>query len=85
MASGVEFEEDKFSYKPPSQVQTGFSSRPAFSAPTGQVNINRNDPKMVQWLMRKGLANSPASAQAILLVVIIINLAITYSIIKYIL
>ncbi len=84
MASGVEFEEDKFTYTPKRPVLGGFSTSPSFGSGGGPT-VNHNDPKMVQWLMRKGFATSPASAQAILVVVIIINIAITYFVISYIL
>jgi hypothetical protein len=84
MSSGVEFEEDKFNYTPQRPAPGGFSAPPSFGGGGAPV-INRNDPKMVQWLMKKGFATTPAAAQGILIIIILINIAITYFIISYIL
>lgn len=84
MSSGVEFEEDKFSYTPRKPSPGGFSVSPPITA-TGTSTINHNDPKMVQWLMKKGFATSPGAAQGILIAVIIINALITYFVISYLL
>lgn len=84
MSSGVEFEEDKFTYTPRKPSTGGFSA-PSSVGGAGTSLINRNDPKMVQWLMRKGFATSPGAAQGILIAVIIINALITYFIISYLL
>ncbi len=75
MPSGVEFEEDKMRYgRPP-----GFVGQ---NSPTNQYVPTGNEPPMVRWLMRHGLSKSPISAQIILVVVVLINIAITYFIIK---
>jgi hypothetical protein len=81
MSTGVEFDEDKISYGAPRQ-QT-YSAPPASGGFGGQPGamINHNDPKMVQWLMRKGIVKSPAAAQTLLILVVIINIALTYYII----
>lgn len=83
MSSGVEFDEDTFGRAVQAAHQ---SSRPSFSSQGSfGVNINPNDPKMVQWLMKKGIVKSPGMAQAVLLAVVIINIIITYVVISYIL
>jgi hypothetical protein len=87
-SSGVEFDEDNISYGAPRQQQT--YTAPSSSGSFGGglqpgVTINRNDPKMVQWLMKKGLAKSPGAAQGILVVVILLNALITYFVLSYIL
>ena len=84
MALGVEFEEDKMNYSPQRPVTGGPVGGPSFGGNMG-APINRNDPKMVQWLMRKGFAKSPGAAQGILVTIIILNIAITYFIFSYIL
>jgi len=82
---GVEFDEDKFGYsgaRMPGQntnptatrEQSYYAQHPG---PTG------NEPKMVQFLLRHGLAKSPNSAQVILIVIVIVNVIITYVVIKY--
>jgi hypothetical protein len=78
MSSGVEFEEDSFSYKPKPRLSGG----PAGSSPGVPASVG-NEPKMVQWLMRHGIAKSGTSAQVILIIVVIINIIITYVVIKY--
>jgi hypothetical protein len=84
MSSGVEFDEDTFGRA----VQAAHKSAPVYSGGGSfgsGVNINPNDPKMVQWLMKKGIVKSPSAAQAVLLAVVVINLIIIYFVITYIL
>jgi len=45
----------------------------------------RNEPAMVRWLMRHHLAKTPATAQGILIGLIIVNIIVTYVVIKYLL
>ena len=66
MTTGVEFEEDKLSYGDKPRVGTPGAA--GGGGPTG------NEPKMVQWLMRHGLAKSANSAQMILIGVFIVNI-----------
>lgn len=78
MSSGVEFDEDKINYGAPS-ANNGMrrfagSSRPVFA---------EKQPRMVQWLMNHGIAVSPAAGQAILIGLIVVNLIITYIVVKY--
>lgn len=87
-SSGVEFDEDNISYGAPRQQQTYSApqTRGSFGGPSQPgVMINRNDPKMVQWLMKHGFAKSPGAAQGILISLIILNALITYFVISYIL
>ncbi len=86
MSTGVEFDEDKISYGAPrQQTYSAAPSSGAFGGSQPGAMINRNDPKMVQWLMKKGFARTPGAAQGILIVVILINLIITYFVISYML
>lgn len=82
MSSGVEFEEDKFSYsapRPATTQPTQFRGADPYSGST----VNQNDPKMVQWLVRKGFAKSASAAQGVLIAIVIINIVITYIVISY--
>lgn len=80
MASGVEFDEDKFNY----------GARPARPGgiPSGGMGYGRpapasNVPKMAQWLIKKGIVKSEGAAQGLLLAVVIINIIITFVVIYY--
>lgn len=76
MSSGVEFEEDKIKYGAPrASGGTQFSGyKPGFGA---------RQPKMTQWLMDHGFAGSPAVANVILIVLVVLNIAVTYAVIRY--
>lgn len=76
-SSGVEFDEDKLKYAP----RTASSGRSY--APMNQYGTPSTDPRMVRWLIRKGIVKSPAAAQVILITLVIINLVITFVVIKY--
>ncbi len=84
MASGVQFEEDSFSFdKPPSassKATGGFEAPPNLGY--GRPQLPSNTPKMAQWLMKHGIKSSRA-AQAVLIVVVIINIIITFVVIKF--
>lgn len=76
MASGIEFDEDKFNY----------SSKPQPNS-AGGVNMQGRYPQreaggIVGWLIRKGWAKSETSANMILLVVVVINIVITIVVVK---
>ena len=73
MSNNVEFDVDKVEY----------TSRPGMSSSSLMNSSGKNEPKMVQWLIRHGIVNSPHTAQAVLIVVVVINLVITYIIVKY--
>ncbi|OHA16625.1 MAG: hypothetical protein A3C79_01735 [Candidatus Taylorbacteria bacterium RIFCSPHIGHO2_02_FULL_45_28] len=79
MSSGVEFDEDKASYggRPPYAKQGSSFSGGNFSSGSSR------QPKMVAWLMRKGIVKSPAAAQVVLIAVVVVNLVITYYVITY--
>ncbi len=79
MTTGVEFEEDKLSYGDKPRV--GVSP----AGPGGGMPGSGNEPKMVKWLMRHGLAKSANSAQMILIGVFIVNIILIFIIIRYIL
>jgi hypothetical protein len=76
MSSGVEFDEDKFSYsKPPVQASAGMPQM-TYGRP-----IPDNAPKMAKWLMRHGI-KSTASAQTVLVIVVIINIIVTFIVVN---
>jgi len=83
MSSGVEFEEDSFSYKKPGQQGQPSFGRASPGGYGGPGFGAQNEPGMVRFLMRHGLAKSPAVAQGILIGVVIVDLIITYIIVKY--
>jgi hypothetical protein len=78
MSSGVEFDEDKFSYSKP----------PTAAAPSGMSSMKYGTPvpvgtsKMEAWLMRHGI-KSTGGAQAILIAIIILNLVVTFVVINF--
>lgn len=78
MSTGVEFEEDKIDYGVPrsSSGQNNYSMKPGF---------NNGQSKMSQWLMDHGIAGTPVVAQGILIGLVIVNIVITYVVVKYIL
>lgn len=78
MSSGVEFDEDQLKYAPRANTTPGGS----FGAP-GQFVTPNNEPRMVQWLMKKGIVKSPTAAQVILIGLVVINLIITFVVINY--
>ncbi|GEM_PF-1360261 len=88
MSSNVQFDEDSFSYGNSSTQ----SARPVHSTNSGPSNpssnvsyspVDKNAPKMSQFLMRHGLAKSDTVAQLILVAIVIINAAVAYYIFKY--
>ena len=74
MSNGVEFEGDKFSLG---------NQRPQFNQ--AGMGANSGEPKMVRWLMNKGIVKSANIGQLVLIGVIIFNIIITYIIVKFIL
>lgn len=77
MSNGVEFDTDNSSRFVPRSGGISGSSMPGNFAPTG------NEPKMVKWLMKKGIVKSPRIGQAILVAVVIINIIVTFVVINY--
>ena len=80
MSSGVEFEGDNMQYSKKTGTPGG-----AGSGSFGNPGMNGGQPKMVRWLLKKGIVKNPGAAQGILVAVIIMNIIITYLIISYIL
>lgn len=64
MSEGIQFDEDK----------AGYGQRRSFD----QSQNGAGQSGMVQWLMNRGIAKSPAAAQTILVVAMFIFLAITF-------
>lgn len=73
MSSGVEFDEDSFSY----------TNKPKYSNIPGSEQSSENEPAMVKLIMKAGLAKSPKVAQGILAGIAIIIFFISYFIYKY--
>ncbi|MES2216207.1 MAG: hypothetical protein V4481_02830 [Patescibacteria group bacterium] len=86
MSSGVQFEEDSFSFNKPAAPSSAPTTSGGFQAPPnlgyGRPQLPSNTPKMAQWLMRHGI-KSPNAAQTILVVVVIVNIIITFVVIKF--
>ena len=83
MSSGVEFDVDsaESAVHSPSRPYVGVT-KSAFVGGGGYAP-GSNEPKMVQWLMKKGIVSSPKGAQMILIGLVIVNLIITYVVISY--
>jgi len=82
MATGVEFDEDKFNYAPTRQNKAAGTG--GASAPYGKLQYANSRPSgMAGWLMSHGWAKSERSAQGMLLIVVVINIVIMYIVIKY--
>jgi hypothetical protein len=78
MSSGVEFEEDKFSFN----KTTPTASTPGVpNMGYGRPQIPSNTPKMAQWLMKHGIKSSHA-AQVVLVVIVIINIIISFIVVN---
>lgn len=70
--SNVEFEVDKIQYGTRSNASSNNSFR-----------SSNNDSKMVSWLMKKGIVKSPEIGHLFLIVLVIINIIITFVVVKY--
>lgn len=70
--SNVEFEVDKMQYG----TKPGASSNNSFRS-------SNNDSKMISWLMKKGIVKSPEIGHLFLIVLIIVNIVITFVVVKY--
>jgi hypothetical protein len=79
MSSGVEFDEDKFSYARPTPAQGSPVGVPnaAYTSP-----VASNTRGMHGWLMRHGV-KSAAGAQVVLIAVVILNIVVTFVVIKF--
>ena len=79
MSSEVQFDEDSFSYgRPKPGGQFGGSALTQI----GQANYGTAEKGMVAWLMRYGIAKSSNFARGILVAVVIVNIVITFIMIK---
>ena len=82
MSSGVEFDEDALKYAP-RRAAGGSPGLSNASPGGGYVPGGSTEPKMVQWMIRKGIVTSPRMAQGILFGLVVVNLIITYIVIVY--
>ena len=82
MTGSIEFDEDKINYGVPRSVQVGGIGQFRGYNNSNLANL-ANQPMFVRWLMKHGLAKSPATAQVILVVVVVINIIITFIVLKY--
>jgi hypothetical protein len=81
-SNGVQFDEDSFSYNR-STTSPGVNR-----APVGNYNQpipGGSERGMAGWLMRHGIAKSNNLAQGILIAIVIVNVIITYVVIKWLL
>lgn len=87
MAAGVEFDEDKFSYAPARPVARpgGYGIPNATFSRNVGMNAGSTEPGIAGWLIRHGFANSPRAAQGIMIGVVILNVIITFIVIKFLL
>ncbi len=83
MSSGVEFDEDRINYGAPQSERRNAPSSFAGSPTSGGANSFGRQPKMIQWLMDKGIAKSPNMAQMILIGMVIFNLVVTFIVLKF--
>ena len=92
MSAEVQFDEDNnFGSSSNSNPSTGSFGGPVYHTPgipsTGFQGYNNpvpsNEPKMVQWLIRHNWVSSPKGANAVLLVIVAINILIMFVLIKY--
>lgn len=74
MSNGVEFEEDKYGIQGKIRAQQSF-----VATQSGEVSSS----KMGQWLINKGFVKSSTGAQVILIIIVLINIAVTFFVIKY--
>ncbi len=71
MSSGVEFEEDKIGYSMQRPGAPGFASQQ-----------DGNEPKMVRWLMKKGIVKTAKAGEMVLTILIVLNFIITFIFIR---
>lgn len=77
MSSGVEFDEEGSNFARPSASRnTVGSSNSRSSAP--QYSPTGNEPAMIRWLLRHGYVKTPTAANAVLLVLVALNILVTY-------
>ena len=67
MSNGVEFDNDRLAAMQKMQ----------------NLGQQRSSSRFAQWLMDKGIANSDAAAQAILIGIVIVNFIIMFFVMKY--
>ena len=82
MSSEVQFDDDqlKYAHRP---VAGGGNSGGGFAGGGYVPGEGGNQPRMVRWLMKKGIVKSPAMAQGFLIGLVIINIIITYVVITF--
>lgn len=79
MTTGVEFDEDKFSYTAQRHPVSGLSMAGQYKQPGQQVR------GIGGWLIRHGFAKSETSAQVLMVCIVILNAIITAFVIKFLL
>lgn len=76
MSNGVEFEEDKYGLGGQMNAQQRF-------VPGQSGGTSASSSKMARWLINKGIVKSDSGAQIMLIVIVIINIIVTFFVIKY--
>ncbi|MEI6304769.1 MAG: hypothetical protein WCP09_01990 [Candidatus Taylorbacteria bacterium] len=78
MSSGVEFDEEGSSYARPNVSRNNNVGRPNSNFDAPQYTPTGNEPAMVRWLLRHGYVKTPAAANIVLLVLVGLNVVVTY-------
>ena len=83
MSNQVQFEEDDFKFSS-NKTKSNPSNLGNVSAGYGHPQYNNGEQRgMAGWLVRHGIANSSTMAQGLLIFFIIINITVTYILLKY--
>lgn len=77
MSNGVEFDEDKYG------LGGQMSAQQRFASPSPGMTHSGGGSKMAQWLIKKGIVKSDTGAQVVLIIIVVINIVITYFVINY--
>lgn len=77
MSSGVQFDEDSFA-----RPRTGGPNTIGTGVPYRGGPDTTGEPGMIRWLMKHGIVKSHAGGQAVMVGIIILNLAIIFFILK---
>ena len=83
MVSGVEFDEDKIDYGGPRAIRRPSSTAGGPAPAYNVAQYNARGSGMAGWLVSHGWAKSETAAQIILIVIVLINIVITYVVVKF--
>jgi hypothetical protein len=81
MSNGVEFDEDNFSYRPVrQQTAPGVAPGPALYV---RPQYASQASGMTGWLISHGWAKSKGAAQGIMIGIVVVNIIITYIMVRF--